>query len=247
LELIQLLPQCLENKLPAGVSVGSCTVLETSGAGSLETFKQLGFDKKAQHHVWIHLGVDASARFLCLESTAYNEASFVGADQRGWAPIKELIIKEAPASYQCRLPIEKLVSELSLFGYPVRLSIDPGRFVCNWIYFHSLHRSIEEKFVSLFVHVPPFSNLERDQQLLFITDLIITISSTLFKKDDEKKKKREVEGEEAEEVKVEVENEDGVPVAEEVVAEEAGEKLKAKLKKNKPKSKLKLKRKEKVG
>ena len=47
-------------------------------------------------------------------------------------------------------------------GHPVQISEDPGRFVCNYIYYQSLLQHKEDPV--LFVHVPSFETIgEADQ------------------------------------------------------------------------------------
>lgn len=66
----------------------------------------------------------------------FQEADFRVADERGWSPVKQLIVPEDKTldhSLACPLPLQKIRDELVKLGYPVELSTDPGRFVCNWI------------------------------------------------------------------------------------------------------------------
>lgn len=49
--------------------------------------------------------------------------------------------------------ILQLSDALAKKGHNVSVSLDAGRFLCNWIYFTSLCRSQKEGTISLFVHV----------------------------------------------------------------------------------------------
>jgi len=95
--------------------------------------------------------------------------------------------------------VGELVSSLKDIGHKVLQSEDPGRFVCNWVYFHSLHQSrvrntanhnVSEatavdsaksppKFISLFVHVPTFEVITCEQQLAFVRDLLSQLTNKL--------------------------------------------------------------------
>mmetsp|Transcript_13213 Transcript_13213/g.16115 ORF Transcript_13213/g.16115 Transcript_13213/m.16115 type:complete len:139 (-) Transcript_13213:123-539(-) len=76
----------------------------------------------------------------------------------------------------------------------VEVSVDPGRFVCNYTYCYSLKKCAAVKnncekeigpgrlpplVYSLFLHVPPFSVASEELQLSFITDLIHAIEHQL--------------------------------------------------------------------
>ena len=61
----------------------------------------------------------------------------------------------------------------SLSEFEVEVSEDPGRYVCNWLYYLSLKES--EKYrqsgvvvYSLFVHVPSFEYIPEERQLQFV-------------------------------------------------------------------------------
>jgi len=170
---------------PSHIRVENITVLETAGKSSKETFDSLTHspvvDKKASSTepttnrtkcVWLHFGVASSYKEFALESHAYNQADFRVPDQLGWMPRGELIIRDTKPSLQTQLPIQDLFQVIRCYGDPVKISVDPGRFVCNWIYFHSLHRAWLENTSSLFVHVPPFETIPFESQLNFALRLI---------------------------------------------------------------------------
>eukprot|EP00808_Paulinella_micropora_P013545 g73463.t1 len=128
--------------------------------------------------VWVHFGVDSGATGYKLECRAFNEADFRVPDQRGWQPKKEKIDELAPKVYYTTLPLPEICAQLRDEGFPVDISYDAGRFVCNWIYFLSLeYTKIGQNGVALFVHVPPFSNdCTPKQQLQFTTRLLEVLS-----------------------------------------------------------------------
>jgi len=74
------------------------------------------------------------------------------------------------------LPIDALVKDLAgKWGTQVGRSEDAGRFVCNWIYYLSLSRSVEEDTQSLFVHVPPYTAISLENQQAFARDILMAI------------------------------------------------------------------------
>ncbi|KAA3482998.1 Pyrrolidone-carboxylate peptidase [Gossypium australe] len=93
--IVNNLKNFVESKglLPAGVTLRSCTVLETAGNGALPVLLKVlesgisGIDTKNEHVIWLHLGVDGGARKFTLEQQAVNEASFFCPDELGWQPM----------------------------------------------------------------------------------------------------------------------------------------------------------------
>jgi len=63
-------------------------------------------------------------------------------------------------------------------GYDVTLSNDAGRFVCNYVYYHSLRLAEQRGSRSLFVHVPPFSRIDEETQMNFVASLLEAIASS---------------------------------------------------------------------
>ncbi len=66
-------------------------------------------------------------------------------------------------------------------GHEVRASTDPGRYLCNYIFFKSLMAGAAATAAgaccySLFVHVPPFTETSEAEQRLFIDDLLCVLA-----------------------------------------------------------------------
>jgi len=183
--LIQLLPIHLrDNPLRNNAEVASYTVLETSGVGSLFSLCELlqknramNWREKEVKVVWLHFGVNNNSDCFTLEKMAWNEANFSCPDERDWQPQNQEIIPEYQALSHClesTLPVDTLKDTLLGLKFTVETSEDPGRFVCNWIYFHSLHFACmnSSSDASLFVHVPPFKEISKERQLEFARELI---------------------------------------------------------------------------
>ena len=54
----------------------------------------------------------------------------------------------------------------------VELSDDPGRYLCNYIYYCSLTKLCKANNASLFVHFPPLHITNHEQNLKFALSLI---------------------------------------------------------------------------
>uniref|UniRef100_A0A0E0QBU3 Pyrrolidone-carboxylate peptidase n=1 Tax=Oryza rufipogon TaxID=4529 RepID=A0A0E0QBU3_ORYRU len=149
--------------LPKNLVLGSCTVLETAGQGALGTLykvlesaiaeRENGSSAQGQ----IHFGVNSGATRFALENQAVNEATFRCPDELGWKP-------------QTTLPVNELTKSLRKTGYDVMPSDDAGRFVCNYVYYHSLRFAEQHGIKSLFVHVPLFLTI--DEEMHFVASLL---------------------------------------------------------------------------
>ncbi|KAL6041476.1 CHRromatin Organization MOdifier domain-containing protein [Balamuthia mandrillaris] len=184
--IIQELPRYLEENplTETAAEIKSMTVLETSGVGSLCSLSELHLRKnrltpseqERTSVVWLHLGVACSQNDFKLERVAWNEAHFRCCDEREWRPCHQPIYPEHGSTehYQTTdIPVYTIQEQLKQLDFDVQISEDPGRFVCNWIYYHSLHfSSLDRCSSSLFVHVPPFEAIPLPQQLAFVRQLI---------------------------------------------------------------------------
>ena len=120
----------------------------------------------------IHLGVNSRALRVNLELNAYNNMDFRVPDEQGYSPTQCKICQdcELEDTLTTCIPLETLVCKLKDEGFSddVEISNDPGRFLCNYVYYKSL---LVNRF-ALFVHVPPFSVMAEDKQYNFINILL---------------------------------------------------------------------------
>ncbi|XP_049351406.1 uncharacterized protein LOC125815880 [Solanum verrucosum] len=173
--------------LPAGVTLGSCTVLETAGEGGLPALLKVIEESSAGNSsnngqvIWLHLGVNSGATKFAIERLAVNEATFRCADELGWQPQRVPIVPEDGGIYQIRktsCPTESILEFLKKKGFDVTMSDDAGRFVCNYVYYHSLRFAEEKGHKCLFVHVPTFNRVSQEKQMEFVAALLEAIAST---------------------------------------------------------------------
>ena len=126
-------------------------ILETSAVGSLESLQSLLCDierccsSPEDIVVLLHFGVNSRATSLALERRAFNEADFRIPDERHYQPERQPIIPAVSSnistSFETSLPLAAILKRLQC-QYDVQESNDAGRFVCNWIYCHSLAWSL---------------------------------------------------------------------------------------------------------
>ncbi|XP_043723202.1 pyrrolidone-carboxylate peptidase [Telopea speciosissima] len=171
--------------LPAGITLGSCTILETAGVGALpmlyQTLESRTDSSRNEQVIWVHFGVNSGALRFAIERQAVNEATFRCPDELGWQPQQLPIIPEDGGISHTRetsCSIDSMVKFLKKNGYDVASSDDAGRFVCNYVYYHSLRYAEQKGHKSLFVHVPLFSRIDEDTQMQFAASLLEAFAST---------------------------------------------------------------------
>eukprot|EP00740_Mantoniella_antarctica_P022941 CAMPEP_0198689450 /NCGR_PEP_ID=MMETSP1468-20131203/141150_1 /TAXON_ID=1461545 /ORGANISM="Mantoniella sp, Strain CCMP1436" /LENGTH=211 /DNA_ID=CAMNT_0044440485 /DNA_START=67 /DNA_END=699 /DNA_ORIENTATION=- len=131
----------------------------------------------------IHLGVHSSLQSFHLERCAWNEADFRIPDVAGRQMRKETICTEDGGLEHCLttlLPLDIIAARMEELGHSCTISDDAGRFLCNYIYYHSLKLSAavdgrergKGTTTSLFVHVPPFTTVSQPAQERFLADLL---------------------------------------------------------------------------
>ncbi|KAE8679261.1 Peptidase C15, pyroglutamyl peptidase I-like isoform 1 [Hibiscus syriacus] len=175
--------------LPKGVILGSCSVLETAGQGALTPLYQTlqsaltGKDSQSscsEKIIWVHFGVNSGACRFAIEHQAVNEATFRCPDEMGWKPQRVPIVPADGGISRVRktsLPVEEITKALAKKGYEVMTSDDAGRFVCNYVYYHSLHFAEQNGIKSLFVHVPLFLIIDEETQMKFAASLLEVLGS----------------------------------------------------------------------
>jgi pyroglutamyl-peptidase len=94
-----------------------------------------------------------------LETTAYNleDSSEVAGgvpDNRGHIPGGVSIVSGGPAELGTALPADTIRAALGAAGIAANLSDDPGRYVCNNVFYRIMTDSAGTNRVSGFVHLP---------------------------------------------------------------------------------------------
>nr|XP_043624740.1 pyrrolidone-carboxylate peptidase-like [Erigeron canadensis] len=173
--------------LPHGVSLGSCTILESAGDGALAALQKalessISNENKSgsTEVVWLHMGLNGGASKFAIEKQAVNEATFSCPDELGWQPKRLPIVHEDGEITRIRetaFSVDAILEFLkNIKGCDAMISDDAGRFVCNYVYYHSLRFAEDKGHKSLFVHVPPFSRIDEETQMQFMGALLEAIA-----------------------------------------------------------------------
>ena len=122
-----------------GVALGGGVVIHglTLPVSGPAAWQKLSRSIRQLRPAWVvATGVSGRAE-ISLESTAWNEADYRIPDNSGLQPRGPRILAHGPASLQSRPA--PLLHRSAAPSLPVRLSTDPGRFVCNFLYYRLLH------------------------------------------------------------------------------------------------------------
>jgi pyroglutamyl-peptidase len=132
---------------------------------------------------FVHLGVDARSTHIKLEEFAYNNMSFRVPDQRNYQPEGKPIYAalafdlslqtcwNIPALIRNATFQESDSAALEVEKHEINPSTDPGRFLCNYIYFRSMLFRSCASARSIFIHVPLFEHIAKPQQVQIIKKL----------------------------------------------------------------------------
>jgi pyroglutamyl-peptidase len=152
-------------------------ILETSAKGvndKLDTMI-MSSSSTTTNRIFLHLGVDARGTGFKLEQCAYNEATFRIPDQQGYQPQQESIFSDEALGQRLEnrtLNLEELMANMSLLlpdtTVETKVSTDPGRFVCNYLYC----KSLKQQQYCLFVHIPPLEVISKEMQLEYLAHLM---------------------------------------------------------------------------
>lgn len=104
----------------------------------------------------IMLGEAADCCGIRLETTAWNSKNFRIPDIVGRMPKGAPIIPSAAHSMTSTLPLEKFRTVLEENGHPVSMSNDPGRYLCNQLFFCALEflETSGNTIPAGFIHLP---------------------------------------------------------------------------------------------
>lgn len=137
--------------------------------------------------VFIHLGVSGEATTVCLEECAYNNMTFRAPDEAGYQPQQESIDTHCDfdSCLKSDLPLAGISAQVAMIheaasGSPrpvIAISSDPGRFLCNYIYYHSLQSFAMQGRLKhcVFVHVPLLDVMPLQTQIQLVSLCVSSI------------------------------------------------------------------------
>jgi len=138
---------------PALAEIARSThVLETTYAAVDRDLPKLFAEKP---DIVLMFGLAGRRRHLCIETRARNAVSVLFPDASGYRPPNGVIALHKPAARKVRAPFARLLSAVRASQFPARLSLDPGRYLCNYAYWRALQRAHNSYPLVQFIHIPP--------------------------------------------------------------------------------------------
>jgi len=171
----------LEEFASAGVQLRGLDTLEVSAEACKENVPVIveSLTKQAGASALVHLGVSGVARHICLECRGVNEADFRIPDVRGCQTRGEPVVASAEPVLYTPLRLPEVLGELRDRGVSCEISTDAGRYICNYIFFTSLHAAQPSGIPVLFVHVPPFEVMSCPEQITAVICILLAIARQL--------------------------------------------------------------------
>ena len=128
----------------------------------------------------IMLGEGAGIRQIQLETTAWNELDFRIPDLAGRQPTGRLIVSGAPAQRRATLPMRRLLDRLTANGHEAILSDQPGRYLCNQVFYTAL-QFLEDNAIHCpagFIHLPLASDYPVDRSVAALSQVLAGVQAS---------------------------------------------------------------------
>lgn len=116
--------------------------------------------KDEECDVYLLTGLASSRTTITIEKYAYNEKKASIPDNKGIIENNEKIDKDGDDRLKTTLDTNRLIELLKAEGIEAKLSEDPGRYICNNLYYHALMSGKE----ALFVHLPSLENMSLEKE-----------------------------------------------------------------------------------
>ena len=170
-----IIQELRKKQLCVEVPVKLYAVLEVSTVG-VDAFLQSVSDVRGDR-ICIHLGVDSSGHHFKLERAAYNNTTFRIPDTTGLQPNACKIVDqfEFDEPLASKFNLDAALTTLQDEGFDVKTSDDPGRYLCNYVFYQS--QCCAPDCPVVFIHVPPFSVYPMEQQVAFVSRAVEVLTA----------------------------------------------------------------------
>lgn len=156
-EVVQALPETINNyhthklRLPNIFGLAPRLLLEEA--------------QRVQPDVILMTGMNSGTTKIDINLAALNIKDALIEDNMGRKPWNEPILADAPAAYFATIPVHEIVRSLRAQKLPVQLEFASGGFVCNDIFYLTLHAFHDTDTKVGFVHVPLLPEMVMDESM----------------------------------------------------------------------------------
>jgi pyroglutamyl-peptidase len=129
----------------------------------------------------VMLGEAGGCKGIRLETTAWNEQDFQIPDVAGRLLGPCPIRLRSPSSLPSTLPLKQIHESLSSLGHRVEYSEDPGRYLCNQLFYTALDH-LQEKRVAIpagFIHLALEENYSTARTVEALSETIVILKASL--------------------------------------------------------------------
>jgi pyroglutamyl-peptidase len=168
------------------VTILSRQTVEVSTRGCLnfieEIKNKLMFEHRTDNEnlfIVVNFGVNGGSSDICLENSSYNKAHFSIPDAQNNQPRLEKICNEMDLDQEvkCKIDLNEVLNKLDEETRKyIKISSDPGRYICNYMYFNCSREFQRSDAVNLFVHVPLFTTMSCEMQVNSTNKLLSQIA-----------------------------------------------------------------------
>jgi pyroglutamyl-peptidase len=130
--------------------------------------------KKTKYDFILSFGLAGSRAQITLEKKAFNEKNSPAKDNDGKVFLGQKILPSGPEEITNPLPLNEWQGALKEKEYVSRISFDPGRYVCNEIYYLDLSSGIP----CLFVHWPNLNKSSLNTDIGYAKTLLHLIAKS---------------------------------------------------------------------
>ncbi len=157
---------------------------------------------KHQPKLILELGLAKGRSHVNLERIAINVSDATIADNLGTVLKGETIVKNGADGLFSSLPLKKIIKKTKEKKLPVQLSNSAGGYVCNNLFYHTLHhvKTYNMKTLVGFVHVPMLVEQVSDQPNVpslprsVMVEAVMTILDTVLNPIDYKETAQKIKG-----------------------------------------------------
>lgn len=132
--------------------------------------------KQCNPDLILSFGLASTRKNITIETEAFNLMDAKCVDEDKILKTNEKIIENNTLSLKTLFPVQKLLDFLKNEGFAANLSSNPGRYVCNEIYFTALM----QKPLSLFIHLPSFDACSLETDIKFVNAVLEFINDEFY-------------------------------------------------------------------